>query len=124
MADGDRLSTRDRGRRGEQRAAAHLRAAGLEILDRNVELAGAEIDLVARELDERGRPTVVFVEVRGRADDRRGHPLETIDARKRGQVRRAATAWLVRRELWERVAVRFDAIALIGDRLEWIRDAW
>ena len=50
-------------------------AQGLEILARNVTCAGAELDIVAREAE-----TIVFVEVRGRADDRHGHPLETIDA--------------------------------------------
>lgn len=101
---------------------------GLAILDGNVTLAGAEIDLIARdpaesELDEPW--TCVFVEVRGRSDDRLGHPLETIDARKQARVRRAATAWLVSRDLWERVAVRFDVIALVGDDDPlWLPDAF
>ncbi|NVB37846.1 YraN family protein [Pseudenhygromyxa sp. WMMC2535] len=116
--------TRARGQDGEQRAAELLRRAGLEILACNVSLARAEIDLIAREEGEGGEVTVVFVEVRGRADDRRGHPFETIDARKQARVRRAASAWLIRQGLWERVAVRFDAVAVVGERLEWLRDAF
>ncbi len=116
-------STRVRGQRGEDRAAAHLLDAGLEILERNVTIAGAELDLICQTGE-----TIVFVEVRGRSDDRLGHPLETVDARKRGRIRRAATGWLVARGLWERVAVRFDVVALVGDdgtqRIEWIRDAF
>lgn len=91
-------------------------------------LAGAEIDLIARDPGEvePGEPWVcVFVEVRGRSDDRLGHPLETIDARKRSRVRRAATAWLIEHDLWDRVAVRFDVIALVGDDDPlWLRDAF
>jgi putative endonuclease len=121
-------STRDLGQRGERRAAAWLEQHGLAILDGNVTLAGAEIDLIARDPaePELGEPwTCVFVEVRGRSDDRLGHPLETIDARKQARVRRAATAWLVGRDLWERVAVRFDVIALVGDDDPlWLRDAF
>jgi putative endonuclease len=102
-----------------------LEQHGLAILDRNVTLAGAEIDLIARDPAESEPWTCVFVEVRGRSDDRRGHPLETIDARKQARVRRAATAWLIERGLWERVAVRFDVIALVGDDDPlWLRDAF
>jgi len=115
----DERSTRERGRAGEDRAAEHLVRHGLEIIERNVTAAGVEIDLVGRDGD-----TIVFIEVRGRADDRRGHPFETIDARKRSRLRRGATGWLVRRDLWERVAVRFDVVALVGDDIEWLRDAF
>jgi putative endonuclease len=122
------LSTRDVGQLGERRAAAWLERHGLAILASNVTAAGAEIDLIARDPAE-SEPdeawTCVFVEVRGRSDDRRGHPLETIDARKRARVRRAATAWLIERGLWDRVAVRFDVIALVGDDDPlWVRDAF
>jgi putative endonuclease len=126
--DAEGPSTRELGQHGERRAAAWLEAHGLAILDGNVTIAGAEIDLVARDPGEPepGEPwTIVFVEVRGRSDDRRGHPLETIDARKQARVRRAATAWLVERDLWERVAVRFDVIGLVGEGDPiWLRDAF
>ena len=58
--------------------------------------------------------TVVFVEVRSRGDLRAGSPLETIGRRKRAHLRRAACAWLVARGLWERVAVRFDVVGVVG----------
>jgi putative endonuclease len=100
----------------------------LEIVASNVTCAGAEIDLIARDPaePEPDEPwTCVFVEVRGRSDDRLGHPLETIDDRKQARVRRAATAWLIEHDLWERVAVRFDVIALVGDDDPlWLRDAF
>lgn len=125
MASDERPThTRGRGLAAEQLAARHLERAGLTILARNVELSGAEVDLVASERDREGTPTVVFVEVRSRADDRRGHPAQTVDARKQARVRRAATAYLVREDLWERVAVRFDVIAIVGDRATWLRDAF
>lgn len=125
MASDERPThTRGRGLAAEQLAARHLERAGLTILARNVELSGAEVDLVASERDREGTPTIVFVEVRSRADDRRGHPAQTVDARKQARVRRAATAYLVREDLWERVAVRFDVIAIVGDRATWLRDAF
>jgi putative endonuclease len=120
----DPESTRIRGRRAEDVAAAHLQAHGLVIVARNVTLAGAEIDLIARWVDSNDSPTIVFVEVRSRAHPDLGHPLETIGPQKQRRITRAATAWLVREGLWERVAVRFDAIAIVGDEISWVPDAF
>lgn len=108
-------STRTRGRAWEDRAADLLEKNGLEILERNVEIAHAELDMVAR---LRASPTdevdtIVFVEVRGRSRDCHGDPLETVDLRKRRQIARAGRAWLVAHGLWERVAVRFDVIGIV-----------
>lgn len=109
------VSTRTRGRASEDLAASYLEARGLVVCARNVTLASAELDLVARLEPVDGEPvTVVFVEVRSRADDRAGHPLETVGLAKQRRLQRAATAWLVREELWERVAVRFDVVAIVG----------
>jgi putative endonuclease len=115
-------STRDKGRAGEDRAALFLSRHGIEIVARNVIAAGVEIDLIVRDSE-----TLVFVEVRGRSDARLGHPFETVDARKQARLRRGAMAWLVANDLWERVAARFDVIALVGDddaMIEWLRDAF
>ena len=109
-----RPSTRERGQVAEGEAARFLESRGLVVCERNVQIAGAEIDLIAEEPAAGGGPaTVVFVEVRSRADERSGSPVETIGPRKRAQIRRAATAWLVARGLWERVAVRFDVIGVV-----------
>jgi putative endonuclease len=124
-------STRTRGRAWEDRAADLLENSGLEVLERNVEMAHAEIDLVARlpassadDVD-----TIVFVEVRSRSRGRHGDPLETVDSRKRRQIARASKAWLVARGLWERVAVRFDVIGIVESggaepTIRWIPDAF
>lgn len=129
-------TTRERGRAAEQEAARFLESRGLSVVERNVEIGGAELDLVATLQESTGIQMFVFVEVRSRADERAGSPIETINRRKRARVRRAATAWLVARGLWERVAVRFDVIGITyGDggtgpenertpRIEWIPGAF
>ncbi len=128
MGEGaEKGSTRDKGRVVEQRVARYLERAGLEVVARNVEIGGGEIDLVARTV--RGEPMVVFVEVRSRRHDERGDPLETVDRLKQRRVIRAATAWLVDNDLWERVAVRFDVVGVIapeGERpvVDWIAGAF
>lgn len=121
-------STRAKGQRVESVVADHLARHGLEIVARNVEIGGAELDLVGRDVDS-PEETIVFVEVRSRRDDARGSPLETVDAAKQRRLVRGATAWLVAQELWEKVAVRFDVVGVTDSgapvpRLEWIRDAF
>ena len=126
-------STRERGLAAEDEAARFLESRGLSVVERNVELAGGELDLIAllprgESGGERDADTVVFVEVRSRADARAGSPLETINRRKRARVRRTATAWLIARDLWEKVAVRFDVVGITyagGERFsdETLREA-
>jgi putative endonuclease len=123
-------STRARGRASEDLAASFLEARGLVVCARNVTLAHAELDLVARIAGESGAAdTIVFVEIRSRKDDRAGDPAETVDRSKQRRVVRAATAWLLREDLWERVAVRFDVLTILfGDdkapEITWIPGAF
>ena len=103
----------------ERRAARWYRLRAYRILDTNVWLAGAEIDIVAR----RGR-VVVFCEVKSKGGEAFGDPLEMVDARKIERVRRAASAWLVRHPELEGLDVRFDVIAERAGRLDHLGDAF
>ena len=118
-------STRARGDITEAHVVPRLREHGLTLVERNVSIGGAEIDIVARASDE----THVFIEVRGRSDDLHGLPIETVDARKQRQIIRAATTWLVHHDLWERVPVRFDVVGVThppGEptTVHWIENAF
>ncbi|HWB75118.1 MAG TPA: YraN family protein [Nannocystaceae bacterium] len=120
--------TRARGRLIEARVVQWLSQRDHATLACNVELANAELDIVAKD-ESANEPTIVFIEVRSRSDDALGHPHETIDADKRSRVIRAATAWLVANDLWERTAVRFDVITVLGPdpstaTIEWLRAAF
>jgi putative endonuclease len=120
-------STRARGQRAEDLVATRADARGLEIVARNVEAAGAEIDLIGRGHDG-DAPLYVFIEVRSRARDDLGTPVQTVGATKRRHLVRAATSWLVSRDLLDRVAVRFDVVGVTwdGDRpdVEWLESAF
>jgi putative endonuclease len=133
-------STKARGDAAESLAASHLERAGLRVLERNVIAGGVELDMICLggagqgvDRNEGSLPTYVFVEVRSRHGEERGHPLETIDRRKRGRMLKGATAWLTARGLWERVYVRFDVVTVVGGamdgqgapgRVEWISSAF
>lgn len=118
-------STRARGDQTEALVVAELPSRGLQLVERNAEQGGAEIDVIARSTDA---GLYVFIEVRGRKHDAQGRPVETVDARKQRQIIRAATAWLVAHQLWERVAVRFDVVGVThgegSAEVEWLEHAF
>jgi putative endonuclease len=78
------------GDEAEALVAARLTAAGWQILGRQVRVGRAELDIVA--VDPAQPPRLVIVEVRARASRAFGLPEETVDARKRIRLRRAAQA--------------------------------
>jgi putative endonuclease len=89
------------------------------VLDRNVWLAGAELDLVVR----RGR-VVVFVEVKSKAGSGHGDPLEMVTPVKVERVRRAALAWFGKHPEAAGLEVRFDVLAMRGRRIEQVPGAF
>ena len=106
---------------GEELAARHLVEQGCSILERNVRYPGGELDLVAEDGND-----LVFVEVRTRRTGACGGALESVTARKRGRVVRAAKIWLVRHPRTAGRSVRFDVVAVDGDppAVTWLRGAY
>jgi putative endonuclease len=97
------------GRRAEDLAASHLESLGFRILARNwreTGREGGELDIVA---DDAG--CCVFVEVRSRTGEDRGHPLESITPQKRAHVIHSARLYLAA-EPPSANAYRFDVVAI------------
>jgi putative endonuclease len=114
-----------RGRRFEALAAEALEAQGYRVLARNVRHGSRELDLVV----EGPGGVVAFVEVKGRTGLSWGHPLESIDRRKRRDVETVARWWM--RTAPAARGYRFDAVAVepTGDpsrpwRILHLADAW
>ncbi len=116
-ADGGPDPRRVLGAAGEELAARHLEARGLEIVDRNFRTRHGELDLVVR--DER---YLVFCEVKTRllraSPDPLG-PLVAIGTRKQQRVRAMAREWLAgahdRLGRSSPPEIRFDAIGISLD---------
>nr|WP_321907431.1 MULTISPECIES: YraN family protein [unclassified Paraburkholderia] len=115
------------GARFEAHALAFLRREGLELVARNVNCRGGELDLVMRERDG----TLVFVEVRARARPEFGGAAASVGWRKQQRVLRAARYFLATwqpadasGEVLTAPACRFDVIAFESGRLVWLRDAF
>lgn len=97
------------GRWGEERAAEHLTAAGLQVLDRNWRCELGELDLVARDVDG----SVVFVEVKTRSGVGFGEPAEAVGAVKARRLRALACRWLLEHRPPGAEALRFDVVGIV-----------
>ena len=108
----------------EARALAHLRERGLVLVERNYRVArgpnlrGGEIDLIVREHDG----TLVFVEVRVRANLRHGGAAASVGAAKRASLVLAARHYL--RRFASPPPCRFDVVAIDNAQLEWLQGAF
>ncbi len=102
----------------ELRASKLLRRHGLRILERNFRCAVGELDIVAAEGD-----TLVFVEVRSRADSVHGSAIDAIGRTKQLQVARVAAYYLALR-VPAYANCRFDVVAITGGHAQHLRDAW
>jgi len=94
------------GQRAEKLAADYLEQRGYEILARNWRRPEGELDLVVG-----SEGLCIFVEVRSRTGTERGHPLETVDARKRARILRAARMY-IDEERAKAPVFRFDVVGV------------
>ncbi|HMY16065.1 MAG TPA: YraN family protein [Polyangium sp.] len=100
------------GSRAEQAAANYFEHIGYSILDRNLHVGRAEIDLLVQQDD-----VVVVVEVRTRGAGSYQRALDSITSAKQKRLRAAGeTLWRRRFLKDKRIAtMRFDAVAVAFD---------
>lgn len=112
-----------RGASWERLAQRDLERAGLRLRASNVRYRFGEIDLVMDDGD-----VLAFVEVRYRRGHGFGDGADSVDARKRARLVRAASAYLAANPRLARRPCRFDVVSMSGSedqpRIEWIRDAF
>ena len=119
-----RPDTGARGQAAEEAALAHLLRAGLRLIERNYRVAAGpsrragEVDLIMRDLDG----TLVFVEVRARADRSHGGAAASVTVHKQRRLIYAAQHYLLRHA--SPPPCRFDVIAIDGDELVWLQGAF
>lgn len=112
-------SSRKRGAQYEELAVDYLKQQGFQILQRNFSSRFGEIDIIARE----GK-YLVFVEVKYRATDSGGHPLEAVDVRKQRRIWKTAEFYCLRYGYGENTPCRFDVVGIIGDEIIHVRNAF
>lgn len=96
------------GRKGEEFARRFLTERGYRFLEKNWRSQHLEIDLIFEDCGE-----IVFVEVKTRASSNFGGAREAVTEVKKSRLLRAAQAWLLAHDYWDRPC-RFDVICLTG----------
>ena len=111
--------SREKGIFYEQEALKYLKNQGLIYLAENYKACGGEVDLIMQSLD-----TIVFIEVKARANTKFGFGHEFINTQKQYRLMKAAKHYLNRQRkphLWH---ARFDVVSFDGDNLTWIKAAF
>ena len=112
------LSNRARGQWGENLAAAHYRRLGHHILDRNWRSSTGELDLVLFD-----GSTYVFSEVKARRTTDFGPASAAVTVAKQRRIRQLAVEWLRAHDV-HASSIRFDVVAITGNDIELLTDAF
>ena len=122
------VTTKAVGDAAESIALAHLRTAGLTLLETNYRTpgrGGGEIDLIMKDSDG----TLVFIEVRQRASQSHGGAGASISAVKQKRIVFAARTYLM--HFKSLPPCRFDVVLIQGrlsagdaPEIEWLRSAF
>ncbi len=97
----------EKGRCGEDLAAAFLLERGYLILNRNWRVKSGEIDIIAEK-----EHTLIFCEVKSRGSLRYGSGAEAVDARKQQRIIRTALIYM-QKYGYDNPRCRFDVIEIL-----------
>lgn len=103
----------------EQKAAEYLEARGMKIKEHNFRNRQGEIDIIGYH-----DGYLVFVEVKYRSGNDKGYAAEAVDYRKQRQICKVADYYRYIHRLGENIAVRYDVIAVQGEEIEWLQNAF
>lgn len=107
------------GRTAEDAARRHLEAQGLRCLAANVRSRVGELDLIMQDARE-----LVVVEVRSRAASALVDAASTVTVHKQRRIVAATRHWLSRNPQWFEHPLRFDVVAVDGQDMQWIPNAF
>ena len=108
---------REVGANYEQIAGEYLILQGYEIIEYNFYSRIGEIDIVAKH-----NGYLVFVEVKYRENEEKGHPLEAIALKKQRSISKCAFYYMQKNKLHD-VPMRFDGVGILGNKIQVIQNA-
>lgn len=103
------LSTKNKGKTGEDIAVKYLKDKGYEIMERNFSTDVGEIDIIAA-----GEGYLIFVEVKSRLNDKYGYGADAVDYHKQRRINQVASQFIKKYRLYE-LAIRFDVVEVYTD---------
>ncbi|MBN2722988.1 MAG: YraN family protein [Deltaproteobacteria bacterium] len=100
------------GKEGEDYALEHIVQKGYSIVGRNITFENVgEIDIIAKKDD-----ILVFIEVRTRAAEVFGLPVETVDFFKQKKFLKAVSLYLEQLDITEFQEIRMDIVSIVKNR--------
>ncbi|MCL1972287.1 MAG: YraN family protein [Endomicrobia bacterium] len=111
------VDTRKIGFDKEKEAVKFLKRSGYKIIETNFTTVFGEIDIIAKHKDD-----LVFVEVKYRNTLSGGTPQEAVTKTKQQKIIKSAILYLKQKNL--KSNLRFDIVAITGDRFEIIESAF
>lgn len=109
---------REVGAHYEKIAGEYLEKQGYQIIEYNFYSRHGEIDVVAKH-----NGYLVFVEVKYRENQEKGHPLEAISLKKQRLISKCAFYYMQKNGLHD-VPVRFDVVGILDDKIQVIQNAF
>ena len=103
----------------EKTAAQYLEKTGYRILERNFRCKSGELDLIA--LDGN---VLVFLEVKYRKNAVYGTPAEAVTRAKQRTICKVAAFYRLKYGVSQDVPCRFDVVAILGEQIEVIKNAF
>lgn len=100
-------------------AADFLKDRGYNILKQNYYCRYGEIDIIAEESGY-----TVFIEVKYRKNTMSGSPESAVNSIKRQRIRQTALDFITTSYGTEEIPCRFDIVAITGNQIHLIKDAF
>ena len=113
------MNKRKTGAEFESRAVQYLENKDVIVLCRNFRSRSGEIDIIGRD-----DGYLVFFEVKYRGNMSAGSASEAVNRNKQKRICRAADYYLCINHVNLDSPIRFDVIAIDGDEISWIRNAF
>lgn len=107
------------GKKHEDQALVYLKKKGLTLVERNYLTRFGEIDLIMQT-----KNTLIFVEVRYRHSAAFGSACDSVTPHKQEKLVRTAEHFLQKKQLTDKIATRFDVVAMQPQSLQWIKNAF
>ncbi len=111
-----------KGQKAEDLAEAFLQSKGMMTREKNFRCKLGEIDLIMQDQNQ-----LVFVEVRLRSNPFFTNAAESVDRQKQRKIMNTASYYLQQKQLTDKVACRFDVIAIHQNTIRdsnWIINAF
>ena len=108
-----------KGKKGEAEAIAFLKNEGYNIIETNFKTKLGEIDIVAKDKENR----IIFVEVKARETARFGYPRQAVNKEKQRTIRMTAELYLkIKKQT--KAYTRFDVIEILAGKITHIKNAF